>query len=356
MANQILYGFHNLKDLANERVTTVGVGVINTAIEQASAEHNRQMAALSGFFTQPTTDFQKQFRSVTAARLQPLDENGRARPIKPSGHYTVAFPINMGGSAWGFDYVTSIKMTVQEVNNAVASMFMADARWMRDHILAALFASATYSFVDPLNGSLTIQPLANGDSQVYQIFTGGDVGATETMQLAQAAAIADATNPFPTIYSRLTAHPENSGDVVAFIPNNLTATTTALANFRPVADPNVQLGANTARLTGTLGAGELPGTLLGYCDKCWIVEWRALPDSYIVATTTDGDRPLAMRQDVEPELQGFKQVATRDDHPFYERQYMRRAGFGAWNRVGALVYRIGNGTYAVPANYTPPIL
>lgn len=356
MANQILYGFHNLKDLANERVTTVGAEVINTAIEQALTEHNRQIDAVTRFFATETSDYTARFRSVTAARLQPLDENGRARPIKPTGHYDVAFPINMGGSAWGADYVTSLKMTVQEVNNAIAAMFMADARWMRDHLLSALFASATYTFTDPIYGSLTIQPLANGDSVTYQVFTGGDVGATETMQLAQAAAVADATNPFPTIYSRLISHPENSGEVVVFIPNNLTSTVTALANFRPVADPNVQLGANTAQLVGTLNGGELPGTLLGYCDKCWIVEWRALPDSYMVATTTGGDRPLAMRQDPETELQGFKKVADRNDHPFYESQYLRRAGFGAWNRVGALAYRIGNASYAVPTNYTPPIL
>jgi hypothetical protein len=355
MANQILYGFHNLKDLATQRVNTVGVEVINTAIDQAVAEHNRQIAAITNFFCQPTTAYTARFRSVTAARLQPLDEHGRARPIKPTGYYDVAFPINMGGSAWGADYVTSIKMTVQEVNNALNTMLMADARWMRDHILSALYASATYSFTDPLYGTLTIQPLANGDAVTYQVFAGGDVGATETHQIAQAAAIADATNPYPNIYNELTEHPENGGEVVAFIPSNLRATTEALATFTPVADPNITVGANTDRLTGTLGA-SLPGVLIGYVDKVWIVEWKALPDSYIIATTTEGDRPLAMRQDPEPELQGFKQVATRDDHPFYERQYMRRAGFGAWNRVGALVCRIGNGSYAVPTNYTPPIL
>jgi hypothetical protein len=355
MANQILYGFHNLKDLASQRVTTVGVEVINSAIDAAVEEHNRQIAALTNFFAQPTQAYTARFRSVTAARLQPLDENGRARPIKPTGYYDVAFPINMGGSAWGADYVTSIKMTVQEVNNSIATMFMADARWVRDHILSALFASATYTFNDPLYGALTIQPLANGDTVTYQVMNGGDVGATETHQFATASAIADAANPFPGIYSELSEHPENGGEVVAFVPSNLVAAIEALATFVPVNDPNITEGTNTTRLTGSLG-GSLPGTLRGYVDKVWIVEWRALPDNYVIATTTDGDRPLAMREDAEPELRGFKQVATRDDHPFYERQYLRRIGFGAWNRVGALVYRFGNGTYAVPANLTPPIV
>lgn len=355
MANQILYGFHNLQDLANERVETVGVDVVSTAVAQAVAEHNRQMDALSSFFVQRTTKFQTRFQSVTSARLQPLDEHGRARPIKPSGYYEVGFPIEMGGTAWGYDYVTGQKLTVAEVERMTRTMTMADSRWMRDHILAALLDNTTWTFADPLNGNITVQPLANGDAQEYQIISGGDVGATSDHFLAQAAAILDASNPFPTIYSTLIQHPENAGEVVAFIPNGLTAAVEALANFVPVSDPAVREGANTAVLTGTLG-GTLPGNLIGRVDKVWVVEWRSLPANYIIATTTQGDRPLAMREDEEASLRGFKQVAERNDHPWYERQYLRRAGFGAWNRVGALVYRIGNASYAIPTGYTNPIV
>lgn len=355
MPNQQLYGFHNLKDLATERVTTVGVDVVGTAIEQAFQEHNRQLDALMDFFVTRTQEWTQRFASVTAARNQPIDESGRARPIKPSGYYDVAFPLQFSGNAWGADYVTSVKMTVAEVERTTRTLLMGDARWMRDHVLAALFTNVTWTFNDPLKGSLTIQPLANNDSVTYQIISGGDVGAAAQHFLAQANTIADgADNPFPTIYDTLVQHPENSGEVVAFVPNGLTASIEALATFVPENDPNVRQGANTAVLTGTL-PGTLPGTLIGYVDKVWIVEWRSLPAGYLIATTTGGDRPLAMREDPEAELRGFRQVATREDHPFYERQYIRRAGFGAWNRVGALVYRIGNGSYAIPTNYSSPM-
>jgi hypothetical protein len=355
MANQILYGFHNLQDLANDRVTTVGVSRVETAINDALAEHNRQMDALMNFFVTRTTEYKTRFTSVTSARLQPLDENGRARPIKPSGYYDISLPLQMGGTAWGFDYVTGQKLTVAETARMTSTMLMADSRWIRDHILASIFTNVDWTFVDPLKGSLTVKALANADSQVYQLFTGGDVGATSQHFLAQANAIDDgADNPFPTIYTTLKQHPENAGEVVAFVPNNLVAAIEALATFTPVSDPNVREGSNTSVLTGSLNAA-LPGTLIGYVDKVWIVEWRTLPDNYIVATTTEGDRPIAMREDEEASLRGFKQVATRDDHPFYERQYLRRAGFGAWNRVGALVQRIGNGAYAIPTGYTNPM-
>jgi len=356
MANQILYGFHNMKDLMAKRVTEVGVQVMDKAIVTTLNEHNRQIDALISMFATRTTAHKTRFKTVSAARLQPLDNNGRALPIKPAGSYDVGYPIQMAGGAWGADYVTSQKMRVQDVNDAVSTLIMADARWVRDHILAALFFSTTngWTFIDEEWGSLTIQGLANGDSTVYNVLTGADAPTTATNYIAQASGIADATNPFPGIYNALMSHPENSGEVIVLVPSNLTASIEALANFKEKGDPNIREGVNTSTLVGNLDA-QVPGRVIGYTDKCWIVEWKSLPDSYMVATTTGGDRPLAMREDVEDSLRGFNKVAERNDHPFYESQYIRRAGFGAWNRVGAVVARIGNGTYAIPTNYGSPM-
>ena len=75
----------------------------------------------------------------------------------------------------------------------------------------------------------------------------------------------------------------------------------------------------------------------------------------MIATMTGGPRPLLMREEMEASLRGFNRVAERNDHPFYESQYLRIAGFGANNRVGALVQRIGNGSYAIPTNYPSPL-
>lgn len=354
MANQVLYGFYGLKDLATQRVSTVDIPVINRAVDATLGEHNRQMAALLDLFVRPTTDYSIRYKQAGARRLQPLDSHGRARPTKSGAYYDLAFPIQGGGDAFGVDYVTRQKMTVQELQDELAAMMIGDKRWMRDHILSALYASANWTFADELKGDLTIKPLANGDTDKYLVMNGADAGAIDTHQLAQAAAIADATNPYPTIYSELSEHPENDGEVIAFIPTNLVATTVALANFIEVADANVEVGSSVSRLVGRLGVA-VPGTLIGYVDKVWVVEWKSLPDSYIVAVTSGGERPIAMREDPEPELQGFNRVAERNDYPWFESQYLRRAGFGAWNRVGAVVYRIGNASYAVPTGYTPPV-
>lgn len=355
MANQVLYGYHGLEDIFGQRITDAMVPQINNANQLSVDEHNRQLDALYGLFIRRTTDYKVRYQSATNARLQPLNENGRARPVQISGYYETAFPLQEAGIAWGANYRTRAKMTVEEANNITATMLAADIRWVRDHILAALYANATWTFDDPQHGDLTIQPLANGDTVTYNIVSGTDAGATDTHQLATADAIADATDPFDDIYAELTEHPENTGEVVALIPTNLKSAVMGLAGYYPANDPNIQLGGNTAQLTGRLGV-EVPGTVIGYHDAgVWLVEWQHMPSNYIIATTTGGERPIAMREEPEAELQGFRQVATREDHPFWESQWLRIAGFGAWNRVGAVVMRIGNGTYAVPTNYGSPM-
>lgn len=354
MANQVLYGFYQLKDLFARRVTEVGVREVSTAIQQSVDEHNRQMDALLGLFCRRITEYKLRYRTPSTARLQPLDQFGRARPIKAAGQYDVSWPIQMAGSAWGANYVTMAKMRVEEANDVTAAMLSADRRWIRDHILAGLYVDGSWTFSDDLRGDLTVYGPASGDATIYQVLGGADVGATDDHMLATASAIADATNPLPTIYNELIEHPENGGKVIALVPSNLRADFEALATFFAAPDPAIRTGSGTDVLAGNLGVA-VPGEVFGYADKVWLVEWRSLPDNYVIALTSDGERPLAMREDEETELQGFKQVAERNDHPFYERQWLRRAGFGAWNRAGALVYRFGSASYAVPTGYESPM-
>jgi hypothetical protein len=355
MANALLYGFYQLKDLANTRAINVRTDILRTAIVASVAEHNAQINNLIGLFAQPTTDYQVRYRTPTNGRLQAGDENSRALPFKGTT-YTTSFPIQKGDAAWGTNFITRQKMTVQQVNDAVSDMLTADVNWMRDHILAGLFYNgAGWTSPDPEWGDLTILGLANGDTTVY--VKQGTAPATDTHYYAQAAAIADATNPYDDLYAELSEHPENAGgDVVTFIASDLVATTEALANFAPVADANVQTGSADAVAIGRPGTA-IPASarLLGRVNSQWVAEWPAIPSGYGVALATGGPPPLAMRQDPEPELQGFVQADNREDFPYQEAQFFRRAGFGAWNRVGAVAFRIGNASWAIPTSFGSPM-
>lgn len=356
MPNQVAYGFMNLSDVFERRVSEIGVSVVSDAIQASVAEHNRQLDTLMGLFVEKTTDFKTRFRTPNMSRLQPLDEHGRALPVVTSGSYDVAYPLQMAGVATGHTFLAREKMTVGEANELTLTLQNADMRWVRDHILAALYDNAGWSYTDPLHGVLSIVGLANGDAVTYRGTTGSDAEATDTHYAAQANAIGAAgDNPFPAMYTELMEHPENTGEVVVLVPTANKAACVALTTFNPLRDPNIQAGSGTDTLVGNLGT-PVPGQLFGYEDsKCWLVEWRSLPDNYLIAVATGGPRALRMRQEPEASLQGFTAVAERNDHPYYERQFQRIAGFGGWNRVGAFVQRVGNGAYAIPTGYTSPM-
>ena len=350
----ILAGLLNQTDLYNSRVTTVGIEVVDRAISESVAEHNRQLNALMALFTTRRTDPQTRYLAAAATRLQPLDENGRALPIKPSGYFTVGFPLHDAGIAWGRNYRTSVKMTVGEVARIVSMMEDADSRWMRDHLLAALFyenSTTPWTFTDPQFGAISVYGLANGDTQTFQILSGADSATTDD-HVKGASSVTEAV--FQDVYDELREHPENGGEFIAFIPTASSATVQALTNFYPIPDPNLQLGDGITQFTGAIGAA-IPGRLIGYIAGVKVVEWAGMPSNYLLGVAVGGEAPIALREEPEAELQGFRQVAERNDHPWYERQYLRVAGFGGWNRVGAIVYETDNATYSIPTGYDSPM-
>ena len=143
--------------------------------------------------------------------------------------------------------------------------------------------------------------------------------------------------------------------MICLVPTGLKASIEALTNFYPLNDGNLNNGSGVTTLSRAPSV-QTPGQLFGYhAEKVYFYEWKSLPAGYMIATTSMAEKPLAMRQHPEAQLRGFSQVATREDYPFWEAQYVRWAGFGSWNRVGAVVMRIGNGTYAVPSNYSSPM-
>jgi hypothetical protein len=225
---------------------------------------------------------------------------------------------------------------------------------MRDHILAALFyenSTTPWTFTDARYGALSIYGLANGDTTTYQILAGADSAATDD-HVKGATTVDEAL--FQDIYDDLVEHPENGPEIIAFIPTATRATVEALTNYYPVADPNLRVGTGVTTFAGALGVA-VPGELIGYVAGCKIVVWAGMPANYILGVAAGGDPALAMRQHPNAALQGFKEVAQRNDYPWYERQYLRMAGFGAWNRVGAIVYRTDSASYAIPSGYTSPM-
>jgi hypothetical protein len=352
MATLLSYGFVNLEHLALDRVTTVGTPVIMQAIQDTVAEYNRNINALMAAWVERTTAFQERYLIPGSGTLQPVDEAGHPLPITEAGHVDVGYPIQHGATAWGGNRISWPLMTIEEANRHTITSMMRDTDWLRRHLLAAIFDNVAWVYDDKLNGNLTVQPLANNDAVTY-VRVGG-ASAVDNHYLAQAAAIADATNPFPTIYDELSEHIGFQGPVVVYVATSLVASIRALTNFVPVADSDIAPGMGVDTLRGSIDRG-LGDRVIGKVDECWIIEWRYLPAGYMIAVDQGQGAFVAMREYPAAALQGFqpKQLSADPNLPTIEMY--RDAGFGVRNRVGAVVYFVGGGAYAIPAGFDAPL-
>ena len=352
MTNQLAYGFWGQEALLSKRLTEVGTSVVWNMINMSVEEQNRQIAEMLKSFVERTTKHKERFRLPTSGTLQPLDEYGNPLPVKPGGYFDVAFPLRGGGTAFGVNRVTGKTMTVAEVNNLTIERLGEDANWMRRHMLAAVLHNAAWTFDDPEFGNLTIQPLANGDTVRYNLVGGST--ATDNHYLAQANAISNTDNPFGTIYDELMEHPSNSGPVVVYVASSLTDSIEGLSDFVDVGDPDIRYGVNTDQIASPFSKG-FGDEVLGKINKCWIVEWRALPDGYMIAHAQGAGPVLKMREYGVQSLQGLFTESNSPDGNLQETRFIRYAGFGVANRIGALVYQVGSATYNVPAGYSNPL-
>lgn len=353
------YGFVDLRAMFGMRVQAVGSSRIWKAVEESAAEHSKTVNGLLSSLVERTTAAQEVIELSGNGTLQPLDDNGNPLPVRPSGSYTVAYPIQGGGTAWGDNRVTRQLMTVEEANRFTLDAQNRDADWISRHIMAALLTNTPWTFHDRVgeNGSrglgpVTVQPLANGDSVTYTL-TGG-ASATDNHYLAQLAPISDADNPFPSIYTELKEHPSNmGGDYIAFVSSNLADGVRGLSTFVSIPDQDIATTILNDRLVRTPTIGF--GALLGKVDGLWVAEWERLPANYLFAHATGGGPVLKMREYPTPALQGLFVELNDVDGNHKETRMIRYAGFGVANRVGAVAMQIGSASYTVPAVLTAPL-
>lgn len=354
MANLSSYGFLSYADIAADRVADGHIQLVDTALRASVEEHNRVVSAALAEMVQRVTFPITRYKIGGGGTLQPLDEWGNPVPVKDAGSYDVAFPIQGGGTAWGDNRVSRALMTIEDADRYTFAALKRDADWVKRHILAAVLDNTSYTYADPEHGSLTVVPLANGDTALYPRKNGS--AAVDTHYYAQAAAIADAANPFPTLHAELSEHMENSGPYVAYVPTALKATIQALATFHDVADPNVRLGDGLTQLVGSIDRG-MGDTVIGYVDPgIWIVEMEVLPSTHgLIVARGASTPPVGMREYPAASLQGLFSENHSPDGNVNEYRMIRYAGFGGLNRTAALAFRIGNASYDIPTGYATPL-
>lgn len=355
-----IYGILKVADTDRVFLNTLGQSVVYDAVNEYMRLHNEELAQTLGVFVgETTTDFKRRYKLPGGGQLQNMGFAPESAPaaVKSSGSWDVAFPLNEWGAALAGSRTTYAYATVQDLAREIDGVRARDVNTVRYQILNAILGSTQTSFVDPINGTLAIEPLANGDSVVYPPILGATDEATENHYLSAGyavSAISDTNNPYITIVNELEEHfgaPTGGSNIVTFIPSDVTAKTQALTDFVAVNDMRIEPGANAAQVFG-LPAG-LPGRILGTVGGSWVVEWRYLPATYIVGIHLDAPAPLAMR--VDPTYtglgSGLQLVATNDKYPFSESFYSHRFGVAAANRLNGVAMIVSAAAWSVPSGY-----
>jgi len=354
-----IFGKLGLADTDRVFAATVGQRVIyeeaSTYIAGVNAEIDRILAV---FVERTSSDYKLRYKLPGGGHLARRGPDGRYGAVKAYGYWDVAFPLEDFGAEIAGDDVTMAYMTVRELENHIDTVVAKNVNSVRFEMLKALLNNTQGTFVDPLWGSLSIEPLANGDTVVYPPVMGSESEATEDHYLESgylAANISDTNNPLETVRDDLEHHfgaATGGENLVVFVNNAQRGQLEDLTDFDPVPDQFIRVGDNVNVPTGLPG---VPGRILGRCSGCWVVEWRWIPASYMLGLHMEEPGPLIRRIDpADTGLgDGLQLVARDEEFPFEASVWRHRFGFGAGNRLNGVVMELGTGgTYSIPSGYS----
>jgi hypothetical protein len=347
------WGFHQLADVYERRVTELEAERIDDAVFASAEAHTRDMNAILDTFVERTTQRDGAFELPTSGELQPGSENGTPRPTIGYREITQGYPMFRGMDSFGLNREAYAKLTVREMDKLMANVLAKDARWVMRRVFAAIFTNVSWTFKEPGRSDLTVRGLAvSGDGSIYMDYN-GDLAAADHYT-GQAGAISNSANPFEANSAILRAHPSNTGVIVHYIPSGLMASAMALEGFYPYRpnDGLVQFGGLVDVAADGVGQYLRFGNeVLGVVGDGVIVLSRRLPANYVVSVVDDAAAPLVMRQEPEAELQGLQTVPIQVDSNFRKWDFYRKAGFAVRNPIAIAVREIGDASYGIPANY-----
>jgi hypothetical protein len=354
-----IYSLLGLQDNDLTYINTIGLD----RVFEASSEYLRMvdaemMNAYGVFIAEETELYGERYKLPGGGRMQQRGTKAANAAINAYAGWDVQYPLFDYEEPVAEDDVTVAYMTVRDVQLALESVRIRSINAMRYDLLRRLMNNANFSFVDRQNGTLTVRPLANGDSVVYPPVIGSESEATEDHYLETgyvASGITDTNNPYTTARTELEEHfgtPSGFGNIVCFINSAQVRLTEALADYDQIDDSHKIFGANRDRVTSDFPA--VPGRIIGRTNGVWVAEWNWVPANYIVGINLDAPPPMKLRRDPASTglPRGLHLSGETDKHPLYARHYRNRYGVGVGNRLNGVVLELGNGgTYTIPTAY-----
>jgi hypothetical protein len=355
-----IFGALGLPDTDYAFVNTIGQAIVYDATLQVLGDHNADLAASEAVFVEGTTwDHTIKYKLPSEGFLQRKTARSEPALTKPNGGWTCSFTLEEFGAGVGWDRVSLAYATMGQFNLVLEGVKRKDRNTRRQEMLRALFNNANRVFFDENFPTLSISPLANGDSVVYPPVIGSQTEATANNYLVSGyapSAISDANDPIPVLVNQLEQYlgtPTGGSKIAVFCNNEETPFLKGLTNFDAVPNRFVAYGENVSLVPRDRYPAGLPGRILGETDSALIVEWRWVPAGYLLAVHLDAPSPLRRRIDPPAVGLGEGLTLTTVDHtrPIEHSTWTNRFGYGCANRLNGCVMQL-----TTNASYTPPAL
>lgn len=355
-----LMGYFKRSTTEDTYINTAGQTMVFDAaqlyLDQINAEIMQDMSLL---VQAPTSDYKWMYRLPGGGRMQKRAIGTTGGATRPYGSWEVALPLEDYDGLIIADRVDWAYMTVGEMQLYLNNIQIQYYNTFRHEMLVKLLKNTNTTFVDRLKGSLTVVPLANGDTVTYPPVLGSETEATDNHYLESgyaATAISDTNNPYETIYEELVEHfgDATGGENVLVLINKAEAPETkALTDFDEVPDKDIRSGDNVDIPQNLPMA---PGRIIGKVSNCWVSQYRWMPANYMIGIHLDAEPPLGMR--VDPAETGLPQglnvvPGPSPQAPFEGSEWSARFGLGVVNRLNGVVMELGTGgTYTIPTGYS----
>ena len=155
---------------------------------------------LSTFVDETTDEYKRRYKLPGGGYLQKRGGQAQSGAVKAYGSWDVAFPLSEYGDQVAASNVDLAYMTAVEFQRHLDTVTVRNLNTVRFEALYALWNNTARTFTDDLWGSLTVQPLANGDSVTYPPVVGTVTEATDDHYRAtNYTTISDSNGPIADI-------------------------------------------------------------------------------------------------------------------------------------------------------------
>ena len=356
-----IFGALGIQDLDRVFQAVDGQDVIYDAIDiYLGISQSDLLGQMRLFVAEQTEMYSERFKLPSSGRLQEVGLGVVPGVTKRYGSWDVAYPLKNFADGMASDDVSMAYMSARELQTHLDTALQSNIATMRHEMLYYIFNNTAKTWVDMLHGSLTVQPLANGDTVTYPPVQGSETPATDNHYLESgyaASAISDTNNPYVTMRDEIEEHfgtGTGGENIVALINKAQAAKTEDLSSFVEIPNINITPGDQTAIPNNY---PPIPSTarLLGSIDGVWVAQWAWIPSSYIFATHYGFPAPLKMRVDPSDTglARGLSLVRRNEEFPMHTTYWRNRFGMGVGNRLNGVMMELGTGgSYSIPSGYS----